>query len=531
MPHSTYQPRPDPKQQQPHFESPYRLPTFDGSSDPYYFREWAKQLDDYFESCHIPESHQVSIAKSHLKCRALQFWARLEDHKESRGEYPTSNWRDMRRELNLKYRPSTCGQPAGSKFRSPPVHQTIGYYTLNTPTPSDRHLEHHHHPCRTNHGPYCGQDHPPISNIRVAAPPYRSSPNLDGRPSTGSSVGPISYDSPFGPTSSHPSQPLAFPVLDPASMIILKEDIKKKRFPEPETECIHFVDASDITNDEEFFEDETEVIESDSWHDLNPELGKLEPWNDDTLAHPDPSLIEDISLDKVCLDDSNGDNFKLEMRKLKLLPELNLDLSDPEFIDLRVITKPDPFEDSNVSLEDSNLNLTDSEPKLNPKHPLVLLESILGVAPSDLHLIEYTFLDWTYITDLSVRETYITDLSVTFLTVVPNSVKDTLPHFLSPIPASHSLGYPTMVVSHDPSSYHIPDSYIVPSISLSFPSKDSLFPSWMTLINYPTVARRLSVTRAETPYGDALLAKDVFIAPPTPVPLDRTHFRPPPLFL
>ncbi|PKU78873.1 hypothetical protein MA16_Dca000216 [Dendrobium catenatum] len=104
MSHSAYNPRPEPRPQRPHLESPYRLPTFDGSLDVYRFREWVRQLDDYFESCHIPESHQINIAKSHLKGRALQFWARLEDHRESRGNLelevsfninPTFNIKDL----------------------------------------------------------------------------------------------------------------------------------------------------------------------------------------------------------------------------------------------------------------------------------------------------------------------------------------------------------------------------------------------------------------------------------------------------
>ncbi|XP_028550425.1 uncharacterized protein LOC114579567 [Dendrobium catenatum] len=271
MPHSAFQSRHEFNPQR--LESHDHLPTFDGSLDPYYFREWVRQLEDYFESCHIPEPLHGSIAKSHLKGRALQFWIKLEDHKKSRGEYLT--WKDMRRELNLKYRPST----------------------------SDRHLE--HHPTSfvgTTHGHYCGRDHPPISNTRVAAQPCRFSPSLDGRPSMGYSVGSIPYNSPLRPNSSHSSQPLASPILDPAYVILIKNCSKEKKSNEPETEYIHFVDT---INNKDFFEDETEVIESDSWHDLNPELGKLEPLNDDTLAHPDPSLIEDTSLDKVCLDDSN----------------------------------------------------------------------------------------------------------------------------------------------------------------------------------------------------------------------------------
>ncbi|KAL0906860.1 hypothetical protein M5K25_025389 [Dendrobium thyrsiflorum] len=138
----------------------------------------------------------------------------------------------------------------------------------------------------TNRGHYCGQDHPSLSNIRVAAPPYRSSPSLDGRPSIGSSFGSVSYDSPLGPTPSHLSQPLASPDLDPASVILVEKCTKKKRSPEPETECIHFVDANDITDNEDFFEDETEAIKLGSLHDLNPDLGELEPLNFNALVNP-----------------------------------------------------------------------------------------------------------------------------------------------------------------------------------------------------------------------------------------------------
>ncbi|KAI0488152.1 hypothetical protein KFK09_027979 [Dendrobium nobile] len=220
--------------------------------------------------------------------------------------------------------------------------------------------------------------------------------------------------------------------------------------------------------------------------------------------------------------DGNVDNFKLEMRKLKLLLELNLDLSDPGFIDLRVITKPDPFEDSNMSLEDNKLTLKDSKPKLNPKHSLVLLESILGVAPLDVHLTEYTSLDWTYITDLSVRECRSPCLNVTTLTVVPTFDRITLPHFLSRIPAGDSLDYPLMVVSKDPSSCHIHDSSNMSTMFLSFPIKDNLSPSWTNLLDDTVDPRRLPTTLTETFHRSTLVAKNVFISPPTPVPLDRT---------
>ncbi|KAL0920517.1 hypothetical protein M5K25_009657 [Dendrobium thyrsiflorum] len=413
-----------------------------------------------------------------------------------------------------------------------------------------------------NRGHYYGRDHPSLSNIRVAAPPYRSSPSLDGRPSIGSSFGSVSYDSPLGPTPSHLSQPLASPDLDPASEILVEKCIRKKRSPEPETKCIHFVDANDITDNEDFFEDETEVIKLDALYDLNPELGVLVPLDLDTLIHPDPNLIKDIPFDKVCMDDinlipkeadltlntlklnsegsdlivsptketsnnsdlilnnSDEDNLELEVSQLDLLPELDPDLNDPKSIELRVMTKHDPIKNTNMSLENRNLKLKDFEPNWNNEHPLVLLESILGVAPLDLHLIGCVFPDLAYLivpcTDCNVRDS----ISPHFH-VMPTTTLDTLPRPLSPIHAGDSLGYVIMFESDDPSSYHTLDSYILPTTSLSFPVKDLPSPSWLTLLDHLTTPRRLSVTLAETPYGDALLAKDVFIAPPTPVPLNR----------
>ncbi|KAL0926656.1 hypothetical protein M5K25_002896 [Dendrobium thyrsiflorum] len=401
----------------------------------------------------------------------------------------------------------------------------------------------------TNHGHYCGRDHPSLSNIRVAAPPYRSSPSLDGRPSIGSSFGSVSYDSPLGPTPSHLSQPLASPDLDPASVILIEKCIKKKSSPEPETECIHFVDANDIADDEDFLEDETEVIKVDSLHDLNPELGSLEPLDLDTLIHPDPNLIKDIPLYKVCMDDinlipkeadltlntlklnsedsdlivsptketsnnsdlilnnSDEDNLDLEVSQLDLLPELDPDLIDPKSIELRVMTKHDPIENTNMSLEGRNLKLKDFELNWNNEHSLVLLESILGVAPLNLHLKESVLPDWAY--HITPPTDWNENISPRFH-VVPTSNLDTLPRLLSPIPAGDSLGYVIMVESDDPSSYHTPDSYIF----LDLPS-----PSWLTLLDHLTTPRRLSVTLAKTPHGNTLLAKDVFIAPPIPVPL------------
>ncbi|KAL0919087.1 hypothetical protein M5K25_011160 [Dendrobium thyrsiflorum] len=398
MPHSAYQPRPELKPQPPHLESHYRLPTFDGSSNPYYFKEWIRRLEDYFDSHYIPESHQVNIAKSYLIGHACQFWMKLEDHKESRADFKIRSLpvhqtfgycipKNPTRE-SQSYSPSTpqldtvAPSPhqvtvihfPTSVVAPKPVRPILPTHESNQgvpPTPSNPHLE--HHPAsfvRPYHGHHCGRDHPSLSNIRVVAPPYRSSPSLDSRPSTGSSARSAPHDSPLGPT---PSQP-------------------------------------------NFFEDETEVIKLDSLYDLNPDLGVLELLDLDTLDHPDPNFIKDIPLDKVCLDNinliskeadltlntlklssedsdfivspnettpnnfdlilnnSDVDNLELEVSQLNLLPELGPDLIDPKPIELRVIIKHDHTENTNMSLEDSNLNLKDSEPNWNTEHSLVLLE-------------------------------------------------------------------------------------------------------------------------------------------------------------
>ncbi|KAL0907165.1 hypothetical protein M5K25_025713 [Dendrobium thyrsiflorum] len=411
----------------------------------------------------------------------------------------------------------------------------------------------------TNRGHYCGRDHPSLSNIRVAAPPYRSSPSLDGRPSIGSSFGSVSYDSPLGPTPSHLSQPLASPDFDPASVILIEKCIKKKSSPEPETECIHFVDANDIADDEDFLEDKTEVIKVDSLHELNPELRSLEPLDLDTLIHPDPNLIKDIPLDKVCMDDinlipkeanltlntlklnsedsdlivsptketsnnsdlilnnSDEDNLDLEVSQLDLLHELDPDLIDPKSIELRVMTKHDPIENTNMSLEGRNLKLKYFELNWNNEHSLVLLESILGVASLNLHLKESVLPYWVY--HITPPTDWNENISPRFH-IVPTSKLDTLPRLLSPIPAGDSLGYVIMVESDDPSSYHTPDSYILPATSSSFLIKDHLSPSWLTLLDFTTATGRLSMTLVETSSRNALVVKDVFIAPPTPIPLN-----------
>ncbi|KAL0905827.1 hypothetical protein M5K25_024266 [Dendrobium thyrsiflorum] len=255
----------------------------------------------------------------------------------------------------------------------------------------------------------------------------------------------------------------------------------------------YLVDANDITDDEDFFED-----------DLNPKLGGLEPLDLDTLVHFDLNLVKEIPLDKVCLNDSN-----------LISKETGLTLST-----------------LNLKLKGSNLTLDDAEPNLYYKSSFDLLEPILEVAPLDLHLKESVLPDWAY------HITPPTDLNENIsphFHVMPTSTLDTLPRLLSPIPAGDSLGYVIMVKSDDPSSYHTPDSYILPATSLSFPVKDLPSPSWLTLLDHLTTPRRLSVTLAKTPHGDALLAKDVFMAPPIPIKSEiqisgfTLAFFPPPL--
>ncbi|KAL0918726.1 hypothetical protein M5K25_010750 [Dendrobium thyrsiflorum] len=394
------------------------------------------------------------------------------------------------------------------------------------------------------------EKHVDSPHFRVAAPPYRSSPSLDGRPSIGSSFGSVSYDSPLGPTPSHLSQPLASPGLDPASEILEEKRIRKKRSPEPETECIHFVDVNDITDNEDFFEDETEAIKLGSLHDLNPALGEVEPLNFNALVNPKSNPIKDIPLDKVYLNDINLisketdltlstmklnskdsdliitstgltshnselildnsdydlDNLELGVTQENFLLDLHPDLSGPESIDLRIITKSDPIENINTLLEDINLTLNNSELNLEDEHPKFLLESILGVAPLDLHLKECVSPDLTYLNNpcTDLNESISPYLPAASLTVVPAFVLETLPHLLSPIPAGDSLCYPIIVMSHDPSSYHTPESYIFPATSSTFPIKDHLSPSWLTLLDYTTATGRLSMTLVETSYRNAL---------------------------
>ncbi|KAL0927016.1 hypothetical protein M5K25_001167 [Dendrobium thyrsiflorum] len=453
----------------------------------------------------------------------------------------------------------------GSRAYSPSTHQS------DSATSSPHHMAVTHFSAsfvETNREHYCGRDHPSLSNIRVAAPPYRSSPSLDGQPSIGSSFGSVSYDSTLGPTPSHLSQPLASPDLDLASVILVEKCIRKKRSPEPETKCIHFMDANDITDNEDFFEDETEVIKLDSLYNLNPDLGVLVPLDLDILVHPDPNPIKDIPLD-FCLDDinliskeadltlntlklnsedfdlilspaemtlnnsdlildnSDGDvnNLELEVSQTNLLLGLNPDSCDPKSLDLRVMTKPDLTENISINLEGINLTSNNSEPILEDEQSIIFWKYIFGVAPLDLYSTVCVLPDVTYLTipctDFNVRDSISPYIPVAFLTIVPAFVLETLTHLLSPIPAGDSLGYPLVVMSHDPSPYRVPDSYILPSISSSFPIKDHLSPSWLTLLDYTTVTDRPSMTLAETSYRNALVAKDVFIAPPTPIPLNN----------
>ncbi|KAL0906859.1 hypothetical protein M5K25_025388 [Dendrobium thyrsiflorum] len=227
---------------------------------------------------------------------------------------------------------------------------------------------------------------------------------------------------------------------------------------------------------------------------------------------------------ELILDNSDYDldNLELGVTQESFLLDLHPDLSGPESIDLRIITKSDPIENINILLEDINLTLNNSEPNLEDEHPKFLLESILGVAPLDLHLKECVSPDLTYLNNpcTDLNENISPYLPVASLTVVPAFVLKILPHLLSPIPAGDSLGYPIVVMSHDPSPYRDPDSYILPSLSSSFPIKDHLSPSWLTLLDYTTATGRLSMTLAETPYRNTLVAKDVFIATPTPIPLN-----------
>ncbi|KAL0911971.1 hypothetical protein M5K25_017911 [Dendrobium thyrsiflorum] len=255
--------------------------------------------------------------------------------------------------------------------------------------------------------------------------------------------------------------------------------------------------------------------------DLTLNTLKLNSEDSDLIVSPTKETSNNSDL---ILNNYDEDNLELEVSQLDLLPELDPDLIDPKSFELRVMTKHDPIKNTNMSLEDRNLKLKDFEPNWNNEHSLVLLESILGVAPLDLHLIECVFPDLAYLTipytNFNVRDNISPYIPVASLTIVPAFVRETLPHLLSPIPAGDSLGYSLVVMSHDPSPYRVPDSYILPSISSSFPIKDHLSPSWLTLLDYTTATGRPSMTLAETSYRNALVAKDVFIAPPTPIPLN-----------
>ncbi|PKU74636.1 putative polygalacturonase [Dendrobium catenatum] len=111
---------------------------------------------------------------------------------------------------------------------------------------------------------------------------------------------------------------------------------------------------ADTIDNEEFFEDETKEIESDSLNDLNPELGKQEPLNIDTLTHPDPSLLEDKPFDKVCLDDSNVISKGIN----RTSNTLNLNLEDPDLVVTPTEMTPD---NSDLILESFDLVLDNSD--------------------------------------------------------------------------------------------------------------------------------------------------------------------------
>ncbi|KAL0905560.1 hypothetical protein M5K25_023990 [Dendrobium thyrsiflorum] len=169
------------------------------------------------------------------------------------------------------------------------------------------------------------------------------------------------------------------------------------------------MDANDITDNKDFFEDETEVIKLGSLYDLNPDLGVLVPLYMDTLIHPDPNLIKDIPLDfflddinliskeadltlntlklnsedsdliatpnnsDLILDDSDGDvnNLELEVSQTNLLLGLNPDSCDPKSLDLRVMTKPDLTENISINSKGINLTSNNSEPILEDEQPII----------------------------------------------------------------------------------------------------------------------------------------------------------------
>ncbi|KAL0904886.1 hypothetical protein M5K25_027046 [Dendrobium thyrsiflorum] len=232
--------------------------------------------------------------------------------------------------------------------------------------------------------------------------------------------------------------------------------------------------------------------------DLTLNTLKLNLEDSDLIVSPTKETSNNSDL---ILNNSDEDNLDLEVSQLDLLLELDPDLIDPKSIELRVMTKHDPIENTNMSLEGRNLKLKDFELNWNNEHLLVLLESILGVAPLNLHLKEFVLPDWAY--HIIPPTNWNEKISPRFH-VVPTSNLDTLSRLLSPIPAGDSLGYVIMVESDDPSSYHTPDSYILPATSSSFPIKDHLSPSWLTSLDYTTATGRLSMTLVETSYRNAL---------------------------
>ncbi|KAI0507857.1 hypothetical protein KFK09_013985 [Dendrobium nobile] len=80
-------------------------PTFDGTLDPQLFLDWIKGMDSFFKWYNISEARKVRFAEMKLIGRASQFWSNLESLRESRNEYPITDWASMKRELKQKYLP------------------------------------------------------------------------------------------------------------------------------------------------------------------------------------------------------------------------------------------------------------------------------------------------------------------------------------------------------------------------------------------------------------------------------------------
>ncbi|KAL0926660.1 hypothetical protein M5K25_002901 [Dendrobium thyrsiflorum] len=62
-------------------------------------------MDSLFKWYNISEARKVRFAEMKLIGRASQFWSNLESLRESRNEYPITDWSSMKRELKQKYLP------------------------------------------------------------------------------------------------------------------------------------------------------------------------------------------------------------------------------------------------------------------------------------------------------------------------------------------------------------------------------------------------------------------------------------------